>query len=282
MIIYVINIYFGGEIMGLASGGGGGGGGGGGVFFFGGDFSFGELVAGVGVIAVLFGSLAVLNSIDNKKILEQRRELQSQLAEDAQVKQFNLEYFDWMTENSEYFFTFSGSAMKMDNQPIDFLLTKYQVSQKNYYEMITYIEKNNIEGLDHKKGLFPKILEVVRESELVHNSAIEQLSSASYDKADTMIVLKDVKVPVVNKEKGTVSYLVQMAKYNPNETEQASIDFITKRVTVPLTKDLENCPTLAYLVPKENCKVKTVKTVNMQVQNYDYVVINNKSIGMEL
>lgn len=267
--------------MGLASGGGGGGGGGG-IFFFGGDFTFGEVVAGIGVLAVLLGGLYMLKSADDKVILQQRNELQTQLAEDASVKQFNLEYFDWMTENSEYFFTFSGSAMKMDNQPIDFMLTKYQVSQKNYYEMVTYIEKNKIEGLDHKKGLFPKILEVVRESELVQNSAIEQLSNAAFDKSAEMVVLKDVKVPVVNKEKGTVSYLVQMARYNPNETEAASIDFITKRVTVPLTKDLENCPTLAYLTPKEACSVKTLKTVNMPVQNYDYVVINNKSHGMQL
>lgn len=265
--------------MGLASGGGGGGGGGT-FIYFGGRSNDDDPVAAmvaVGVGLLLVGGIITYVVINNNHIKEERQELQTQLAEDAGVKDFRLEYFDWLTENNEYFFTFSGSAMKMDGKPLDFILTKYNVSEKNYYELVTYIEKNNIEGLDEQRGLFPRILEIVQESELVANSNVEKLTNAVYDKDNgDMVAIKNVKMPVVDKKTNTVSYLVQLAKYNKTETENTNIEFITKRITVPLTKQLEEMPSLAYFAKKEEATVKTVKSVKVPVQDFDYLVFDGK------
>lgn len=274
--------------MGLASGSGGRSSGGGSFIYLSNKTDTQEpspqaFIAALLVGGIIIGGTIAYVSLSGKGIKTERKEFETKLAEDAGVKQFNLDYFDWLTENDKYFFTFSGNAIKMDGKPVDFLLTKYNVSQKNYYELITYIEKNNIKGLDTAKGLFPRILEVVADSEMVSNTLIDELSNTVYDKeSGETIAIKDIKMPVVNKKDKTVSYLVHLIKFNKHESKDASLDFITKRITVPLVKELEEMPSLAYFAPKEAAKVKTIKSVNVAVNDFDYFIFNGKAKTSDL
>lgn len=273
--------------MGLASGGGGGGGGGGSFVWIsrGGSFKDddGDVLAYViigGLTFLLVGGLVAWALVDgnntNKFIKEERIQLEQKLAEDANVEKFNLEYFDWITENNEYFFTFSGTAIKEEGKPIDFILSKYLVSEQNYYEIITYIEKEGIEGLDHKKGLLSKILDVVNESELVSSNQVTKVSNAVYDKeSGEMVSIKGIKVPVINKENNTISYEVELMKFNNEKVDNTSLDFVSKTVTMPLTDKLERYPSLAYFADKEQCKVTTTQVGSIKLDGLiNYIPIN--------
>lgn len=273
--------------MGLASGGGGGGGGGGGTFiWFGGRNSSDydpkimliSVIAGVAIVGGVITLVVVSDNATKKEILAERIKLEEKLAEDSNVEKFNLEFFDWLTENNEYFFTFSGTAIKEEGKAIDFILSKYKVSEQGYYEIITYIEKEEIEGLDHKTGLLSKILDVVNQSELVSTNQVEKVSNAVYNKnSGDMVSIKGIKMPVINKENNTISYEVELMKFNNEKIENSDLVFETKSVTMPLTDKLERYPTLAYFADKEACSVETIEVGRIKLDGLlNYVPINHQ------
>lgn len=262
--------------MGLASGGGGGGFHGGGFYYFGGhgdgDAPLG-LVIGVGVVVLgLVGGLAAGAIIHTNQIAQERAALEEQLAIDARVRDFNLDYFDWVNdvENNKYLFVFTGNAIKIDGQPMDFIATKYEVSEKNYYEIITYIEENKIEGLDHKSGLLSKVLDVIKESELIYNNTIDTAPNAitNADDGETLAI-KSIELPVIDEEKGIIYYKVETMGYNSLDGDDPTIELDDKVVVTKLTDELRENPNLVYLVDKKKCKVITSNknVISLQKQN---------------
>ena len=144
--------------MGFGSGGGSSGGGG----SFGAGVAAGYLlsknsnssidpVAAIIAGVVLVGGLTALGfGIANvrSEIADARAAIEEKLAEDQNLATFDWKYFDWGTENSEYFLTFTGAAMKMDNMPLDFVASKYKIDQSTYYSLLEYIDEHEIVGID--------------------------------------------------------------------------------------------------------------------------------------
>lgn len=237
----------------------------------------------LGGTVLLIGATAgicmiVNNSQNDKAIASEKVQFEELLAMDAHVNKFNLSNFDWLTENSDYFFVFTGDALKKDNQPIEFISSKYKISQENYNSMVEYL--NTIEGKNHK-DLYSKLLEIVLESELVDCSEAEALPTAVYNQeSGDMTAIRSITKPVINRKNNTVEYTVELMQLNLQDKDKNTINFTTKKVSVPLTKDLEKHPTAAFLADKENCNISTIGVYSIELNNNKFLVLDDAEAEM--
>lgn len=222
--------------------------------------------------------MIVNNSQNDKAIASEKAQFEELLAMDANVEKFNLSNFDWLNENSDYFFVFTGDALKKDNQPIEFISSKYKISQENYNSMVEYL--NTVEGKNHK-DLYSKLLEIVLESELVDCSKAEALPAAVYNQeSGDITAIRSITKPVINRKNSTVEYTVELMQLNLQDKDKNTINFTTKKVSVPLTKNLEKYPTAVFLADKEDCKVSAVDKSSVKLNNNDYFVLADEEVEM--
>ena len=119
-----------------------------------------ELIVLLAISGVLIGEGVKMRKTDIAK-----EELNKILASDMNYNSVNVKYFDWYTNNdSEYLFKFTGSAVNSYDEEIDFFACSYEVSEKQYYEMVSYIKDlkvKDVEELD-SLGLVKKLTEIVK------------------------------------------------------------------------------------------------------------------------
>lgn len=229
--------------------------------------SLGLSVAGLCVLFIGFAQ-------EDKQIQEEKKKLELKLATDANVSDFNLNHLEFNQNNSDYFLTFTGTAVKMSGEPINFISTKYCICEKNYYELIT--ELDGSKEFKEKEGIFTKILDIVNESDLVYNSEIKELSKSIIDeKNDEVVALRSVTNPKIVKDKNVVVYEVEMFKFNHKETENPKIEFIKKQVVVPLTKKIEDNVNCAFLVDKKDCQVRTLSKSFELMKDRKFLTMSN-------
>lgn len=210
----------------------------------------------------------------DKKVKEEKKKLELKLAEDANVEKFNMDYFGFNEDDNKYFFTFTGTAVKTSGEPIEFISTKYCISEKNYYEFMAEIGTNK--QFEEKLGIFSKILDIVSESELINNSEIEKLPTSIINKdTNEEVVLKNITIPKIIKEKDVAVYEVEMFKFNKEDKNSPSIEFIKKQVVVPLNKQIEENPCFAFNTNKEDCKVRTLSKSIEAMKNNKFLNISN-------
>ena len=135
--------------MGLASGGGSRGGGyrGGSGFAMGyilgrgggGDVGMATALVAAGAVVIITGVGVAGIIIDSKETKVQKAELNQTIAATMNYKSADVTYFDWLTNNdNEYIFKFTGNAMNMNDEKIDFFSCAYSVSEQQYYEVILF------------------------------------------------------------------------------------------------------------------------------------------------
>ena len=266
--------------MGLASGGGGSGGGGG----FGGGFAAGYLMgkgdidpaAAIAIGAVTFlliGGVVVAGIFADKATNEAKAQLNDLIATHMQYQSADVTYFDWYTNNdSEYLFKFTGSAMNMMGDDIDFFSCAYEVSEQQYYDVLQYIEKNDIEDLD-TKGLLEKLTEIIKEAELVASSENENVATAQAT-TDERIILNVSKAKVQDDK---VSYYVCYATEVRDEDGNMGLVTTVDEVSYDLTDELRANPNGAFLLSKDKAQVRMLKSNYTPVEQFSIMPIAQAS-----
>ena len=261
--------------MGLASGGGGRGGG-----FGGGGFALGYLAGssryrssdvspGAGILAgvALLGMMGFIIGgaiVGSNQIKEEKAKLNTTIASHFNYKSVDINYFDWYTNNDdEYIFKFTGSAINIDDVHLDFISCGYEVSEKQYYEVLQYIEKNDIEDLD-SKGLLTKLNEIIQEAEKLKGKEDVNVATSS----DERIIL-NVSKARVNKDK--VSYYVCYTKEARDKNGNMGLITTIDEVSYDLTDELKENPNGVFTLPKEGA---TVKVLNTNFIKTGYCVLN--------
>jgi len=253
--------------MGLASGGGSSGGSSGGSGFFLGyllgssngdnEVSLPAIIAtGVCVLGII-GTITGAVISDNNKTKAVKNDLNTLIAEDINVKSVDTTYFDWIQEDSNYFFKFTGNASNFDGSKIDFFSAKYKVNEEQYYDVVTYVDKNHIKDLDTRK-LLEKIIDIVKTSELV-NSTVKGTVSTTQASRNAMaepVVLEVSKAKVA----GNVVYY-DVAYMEEVKDENGNLGLVTSvaRVSKAGSKELIENPNMIFATDKEDLKVIKTK-----------------------
>jgi len=234
-----------------------------------------EAVFTFGVVFAIAG-IAVSTFKCNK---EAKKDLENVLSIDTNVKSFDLKYVECISEDDDYFLNFSGSVIKTTGQPINFATAKYQISEENYYELESQLDKKGINEVNNynSSSFFKDLLDIVYESELVSVTNNDELSlSLKDEERGEVLALKSVKKPVIYKDNGVAAYEVEVIKYNENEINNPKIEILTKQVVVKLTEDIEKQPLLAYKADKSNCKVRTIIKETMTLNDNEVVPLSCK------
>lgn len=249
--------------MGLASGGGRRGGSIGGGFALGyllgrnssgsGEGSAGVAifagVAIIGMVGFLIGDAVVMSN----KLEEEKGKLNTTIATHLNYKSVDISYFDWYTNNDdEYIFKFTGSAMNVDDVHLDFISCAYEVSEKQYYEVLEYIEKNDIEDLD-TRGLLVKLNEIIKEAELVSGKVDPNVATSSEEST-----ILNVSKARVNGDK--VSYYVCYAKQARDNDGNLGLVTTVDEVSYDLTDELKKHPNGVFVLDKKDAKVKVIES----------------------
>ena len=250
--------------MGLASGGGGRGGGfGGGGFALGylaGSSRYGSSDVSPGVVIVsgtiLIGMMGLIIGgaiVGTNQIKEEKAKLNTTIASHFNYKSVDINYFDWYINNDEeYIFKFTGSAINIDGVHLDFVSCGYEVSEKQYYEVLQYIEKNDIEDLD-SKGLLSKLNDIIQEAELIKGKEDANVATSSDER-----VILNVSKAKVNGDK--VSYYVCYTKQGRDKNGNMGLITTIDEVSYDLTDELKEHPNGAFMLPKEDAKVRVLTT----------------------
>lgn len=250
--------------MGLASGGGGRGGG-----FGGGGFAWGYLAGssryrssdvspGVAIFAgvTLLGMMGLLIGgaiVGTNQTKEEKAKLNTTIATHFNYKSVDINYFDWYINNDEeYIFKFTGSAINIDNVHLDFISCGYEVSEQQYYEVLHYIEKNDIEDLD-TKGLLSKLNEIIQEAELLQGKEDTNVATSS----DERIILNVSRARVSGDK---VSYYVCYTKQAKDKNGCLGLVTTIDEVSYDLTDELKENPNGVFTLPREKAKVKVLQT----------------------
>lgn len=251
--------------MGLASGGGGGGRGGGGFSFGfamghamgrsggGGDISTGAALLAGGALIVIVGGAIAGACICNDQTNKAKAELNKTVAATMNYKSVDVTYFDWFNDNdNEYIFKFTGNAMNMNDEKIDFFSCSYAVSEKQYYDVLTYIEKNDIEDLD-SKNLLDKLTGIIKEAEVVKGKETANVTTSA-DEANRVIL--NVSKAKVNGDK--VSYYVSYVKEERDANGNIGLTTVLDEISYDLTDELAKNPNGVFALDAKDAQVRVL------------------------
>lgn len=252
------------------------------------ELSVGGLIAcgivGIGVIGSVIGAVIYTS----KEATRAKTEFNNTIVETLHnngyksVSTVDVTYFDWETNNDDYFFKFTGNASNLDGEKIDFFSIKYKVNEQQYYDTLSYIDKNNIEDLD-TPALLNRLGEIIKTSELTSASFKENVTTQeteneqSYDKADDAIILSVSKPKVKD---GKVSYRVSYVQ--AVKTTDGKIGTVTSSAVVSYdaNEELSKNPSMVFLKDKSNAKVKVVKRTFSELKQYDMVRYTNNELSL--
>lgn len=272
--------------MGLSSGGGhsnSNSSSGGGEFLFGyllgnsnkGDNSEFSPVAAIITGAIVIGSIGAAIGIclnENKRTNAVKDNLNTIIAEDINVKAVNSTYFDWIQDDSNYFFKFTGNATNFDGSKIDFFSAKYKVDEAQYYDVVSYIDKNDIKDFD-SKALLEKIIKIVESSELVNSTIKENVStSQSSNEAVSEPIILEVSKPRVA---GTVVYY-DVAYMEEVKDENGNLGLKTSlvRVSKANSNELIENPNMIFATNKEDLKVVKTRENTIPMNEFSFLQID--------
>lgn len=252
------------------------------------ELSVGGLIAcgivGIGVLGSMIGAVIYTSKEATKAKTEFNNTIVETLHNNGykSVSTVDATYFDWETNNDDYFFKFTGNASNLDGEKIDFFSIKYKVNEQQYYDTLSYIDKNNIEDLD-TPSLLNRLGEIIKTSELTSASFKENVTTQeteneqSYDKADDAIILSVSKPKVKD---GKVSYRVSYVQ--AVKTTDGKIGTVTSSAVVSYdaNEELSKNPSMVFLKDKSNAKVKVVKRTFSELKQYDMVRYTNNELSL--
>ena len=241
------------------------------------------ILMGGGIIALLITAVVfgVQNAIADKEAAKEAAEAkaycETKIAVDSNLREFDMNSFEMSADDNGSFFSFTGNAIKSDGLPLNFVSVKYKVSMTNCLDLQNYILSNNMTSLEqYSTEVFKRIYNILLESEIVSTGGVEQINAKITDTSDGKIsMIRSISNPIVNKENGTVEYYAEIMTTNLNKTENAEIKFETKKVSVPLTKELEAHPTGIFLLDKDNCKVEKLNEEIVSIANNEVLCLTD-------
>lgn len=186
---------------------------------------------------------------------------------------FRATYFNWNSKGDKYYFEFKGKGSFDDNQNIDYFLISYNVSQKQYDDTLSFIEKNNIKYFD-TKNLSGKLAKIIKNSNfeyfLLDNVATDSVENKNgFLATDTPIII-NVSAPIIKDNK--VSYdtcSLQAVKTDNNKTGIVT-SFAT--ASYPETKSLDKNPTKVFSLDKDKAEIKVANRFFKEVKSLENII----------
>ena len=219
------------------------------------------LITGVGVAGLI---------IEGNQVKEYKSELNQTIAATMEYKSVDATYFDWASNNDEEFiFKFTGTAMNMNDEKIDFFSCSYSVSEQQYYDVLTYIEQNNIEDLD-TKGLLEKLNGIIKEAEVVKAKENSTITTSSNE--DNRVILNVSKAKVKGDK---VTYYVCYAKEAKDEKGNIGLTTVLDEVSYDLTEELAKNPNGVFSLKAEDAKVEILESSFTPIKLYNAQVFGN-------
>lgn len=161
----------------------------------------------------------------------------------------NSKTFECKSENKTYLLKFTGSAVNVNNEKIDFFSASYEVSDLQYAEIFQYMQETGNTTLK-SRTLLNKLSKVIKESELVETNLNEEIAvrgiedASDFEKVGESVIL-DVTNPIVSDEKVSykVSYLQEV------KTNFGEIGFVETYASVEFdkTEELAQNPSKVFL-----------------------------------
>ena len=231
------------------------------------DASDGLIIAGIAGLVLVGGVVTMVVLGDD---ITTKGAFKSAICDSVNLKDVDVKYFDWYISNdNEYLFKFTGSAINNFDEKIDFFSCAYEVSEKNYYDVLAYISQNELENIDDY-GLLGKLADIVKESELKEFVVDEKVTTSSVEE-DVLIL--DVTKPKV--ENGKVKYFVSHAQRFENKDGSKGIMTTLSEVSYDLTPELAKNPSGVFLMSKEKAMVKRMGAKKIPVDPFNQVILNN-------
>ncbi|HHU59955.1 TPA: hypothetical protein GXZ34_03435 [bacterium] len=153
------------------------------------------LFAIIGAASVLT-PFFIVDSKNRNDLKGLKNELSSQLASDAEVKEYEFDFFEATELSNEYFFYFTGNAIKLDGHPIDFIKSKYKVDESSYYKVKKMLDSKTMHETLNSQSILTMILDVVKESKIVESDQIERTNLSS----DSKRIIKDITKPSIGED----------------------------------------------------------------------------------
>jgi hypothetical protein len=219
----------------------------------GGDMSTGAAILAGGAIVVLLGGFIAGACVFDKQTKEAKAELNKTVAATMNYKSADVTYFDWLNDNdNEYIFKFTGNAINMNDEKIDFFSCSYAVSEKQYYDVLTYIEKNDVEDLD-SKNLLEKLTGIIKEAEVVKGKENANVTTSA---DDTNRVILNVSKAKVNGDK--VSYYVSYVKEERDANGNLGLTTVLDEISYDLTDELAKNPNGVFALDAKDANVRVL------------------------
>lgn len=232
------------------------------------------LIIGGGLVAVLqvvAGVLTIVQNSEEKKAFDAyTEEIEAVVATEQNLKDFTLGYFELVKDNNECFLTLSGSATRNDDSTIDLVMSKYEVDEEMYNDVINYMNENELSTEKPNSVILEKVLNILKTSNLVEFNQIEETNEV-YN-SENMIISK-ISKPVVGED--FVYYDVSVVKTDKNSP---NIDIITARVYYERTKELEANPTKVYAMSNKEAYVQKMDAQTYTIMQDELFVLNNKTM----
>ena len=227
-------------------------------------------LVGAGAVVLLTAAGVAGIIMDGNKVKEYKSELNQTIAATMEYKSVDATYFDWFNNNDEEFiFKFTGNAINNNDEKIDFFSCSYSVSEQQYYDVLRYIEQNNIEDLD-TKGLLKKLNGIIKEAEVVKAKENPTITTSANE--DNRVIL-NVSKAKVNGDK--VTYYVCYAKEDKDEKGNLGLTTTIDEVSYDLTEELTNNPNGVFALKAEDAKVKILKSSFAPIKSYNVQALGN-------
>lgn len=202
----------------------------------------------------------IVHSKNRNDLKELKNELSAQLANDAEVKEYDFDFFEATELSDEYFFSFTGNAVKLDGQPINFIKSKYKVNESSYYKVKKILDSKTINETLNSQSILTMILDVVKESKLVESDQVEKTNLSS----DSKRIIKNITKPAIGED--FIYYDVTLIDIEDGKNT-ASLEIKTKRIYYERTKELESNPELIYTLGKKGSFVQDMSSATYKIEN---------------
>lgn len=222
----------------------------------------GAYISGKQIALIVIGStFAVLTPIAAAvipctiAINNEMTKLNQVVAETLEYKSVDVEKINCdISDNNEFLFEFSGNAMNINDEKIDFFSCTYKVNAAEYEEINNYLVKRDVESLrSTSTEIIGRITEIVSTAELVESRENDNVAT-SY-KNDDVVILNVSKAKVKDDK---VYYYVSHLRQTRDKNGQLGLTTVLSEVSYDLTDELKNNPSGVFSLPGEQAKVKTL------------------------
>lgn len=242
------------------------------------DDSDGISVKGaIGIIAVgalTVGGIITATAFSIKDKKEAKQELNNLVANQIEAKSVDISYFDWTEQDNNYFFKFTGSAVTLDNKNVDFFSSKYSVNEKEYYDILKYIDANEIKDLDKSSELLKKITKIITNAELVSNLLKENIATSAYEKTSSKIILNVSKAKA---EDDCIAYYVCYTEAVKNDDGKIGLLTHLNKVSFAKSADLEKYPSKVFSLENDKADVKEIKSNFTELNPNEFVQLSGEN-----